>query len=482
MKAILFMILIPVYCYCNSAPSVSRILVDQSTVELVLKSEPGKTYRLSTSPDLDTWEESDEFVADQTAETITLAKTDEPAEFYAFSESATSPLIQGPLTELLTLNAADFADGGPYSIGATSHVQTNLLGFNPADESVYLMVIGYDFSVSPSEHIAYFKVGADGVPILVNQENGVGSTIPTSPSDPLKKTLFIGDKLYSINGYYDLTVLDFSTETPNQATVGETLLFNGKEYEFTYSSHILTNGEKLVVTVESTTQSLDPARSYYAVFDSDLSLLNVCSYPYFDGFGQKFTPAGFGDNGSDRAVIVGDYLYALGNLSYNFSEPTNSESGCAIRKLNLNDGTYEDFIILDNPNDSEFGTHIFKFNNDLLVYGRQDTYSSTKDDHTFFMKIDLNCVPIWTKYKSYERVFYPDYRIVVSQPNYLTLAPTYSQPYNSHFLHVGESGDISVQGTGFPHPTAFFSSDGGNIFGSDGDYSALTIFMIDVEP
>ena len=91
----LLLILILTYCSCDSAPSVSRILVDQSTVELVLKSEPGKTYTLSTSPDLDTWEESDEFVADQTAETITLAKTDEPAEFYAFSESASSPLIQG---------------------------------------------------------------------------------------------------------------------------------------------------------------------------------------------------------------------------------------------------------------------------------------------------------------------------------------------------------------------------------------------------
>ena len=478
----LLLILILTYCSCDSAPSVSRILVDQSTVELVLKSEPGKTYTLSTSPDLNTWEESDEFVADQTAETITLAKIDEPAEFYAFSESATSPLIQGSLTELLTLNSADFLDGGPYSIGATNSVQTKLLGFNPADESVYFMVTGYDYSVSPGEQvIAYFKVGADGVPTLVNQENSVGSTIPTFPSYPLGKTLFIGDKLYSINGYYDLTVLDFSTETPNQATVGETLLFNGKEYEFTYFSHILTNGEKLVVSVESTTQSLDPARSYYAVFDSDLSLLNVCSYPYFDGFGQKFTPAVNG-YGADITVIVGDYLYALGNLSYNFSEPTNSESGCAIRKLNLNDGTYEDFIILDNPNDSEYGTSIFKFNNDLLVYGRQDTYSSTKDDHTFFMKIDLNCVPIWTKYKNYERQDYNDYRIVVSQPNYLTLAPAYFSHNSSHFLHVGESGDISVQGTGFSSPTAFFSSDGGNIFGSDGDYSAPTILMIDVEP
>ena len=478
----LLLILILTYCSCDSAPSVSRILVDQSTVELVLKSEPGKTYTLSTSPDLDTWEESDEFVADQTAETITLAKTDEPAEFYAFSESATSPLIQGSLTELLTLNSADFFDGGPYSIGATNSVQTKLLGFNPADESVYFMVTGYDSSVSPGEQvIAYFKVGADGVPTLVNQENGVGSTIPTSPSDPSGKALFIGDKLYSINGYYNLTVLDFSTGTPNQATVGEPLLFNEKEYEFAHSSYILTNGEKLVVSVESTTQSLDPARSYYAVFDSDLSLLNVCSYPYFDGFGQKFRSAVNG-SGPDRAVIVGDYLYALGNLSYNFSEPTNSESGCAIRKLNLNDGTYEDFIILDNSNDSEMGTNIFKFNNDLLVYGRQDTYSSTKDDHTFFMKIDLNCVPIWTKYKNYERQDYNDYRIVVSQPNYLTLAPTYFSHNNSHFLHVSESGDISVQGTGFSSRTAFFSSDGGNIFGSGGDYSAPTILMIDVEP
>lgn len=478
----LLLILILTYCSCDSAPSVSRILLDQSTVELVLKSEPGKTYTLSTSPDLNTWEESDEFVADQTAETITLAKTDEPAEFYAFSESATSPLIQGSLTELLTLNSADFLDGGPYSIGATNSVQTELLGFNPADESVYFMVTGYDSSVSPGEQvIAYFKVGADGVPIIVNQENGVGITIPTSPSYPSEKALFIGDKLYSINGYYNLTVLDFSTGMPNQATVDEPLLFNGKEYEFTSSSYILTNSEKLVVSVESTTQSLDPARSYYAVFDSDLSLLNVCSYPYFDGFGQKFTLAGNG-YGTDRTVIVGDYLYAVGNLSYNFSEPTNSESGCAIRKLNLNDGTYEDFIILDNPNDSEYGINIFKFNNDLLVYGRQDTYSSTKDDHTFFMKIDLNCVPIWTKYKNYERQIYDEYRIVVSQPNYLTLAPGYSQPFSSHFLHVGESGDISVQGTGFSYPTAFFSSDGGNIFGSDGDYSTPTILMIDVEP
>ena len=469
----LLLILILTYCSCDSAPSVSRILVDQSTVELVLKSEPGKTYTLSTSPDLNTWEESDEFVADQTAETITLAKTDEPAEFYAFSESATSPLIQGSLTELLTLNAADFLDGGPYSIGATS-VQTKLLGFNPADESVYFMVTGYQV-------IAYFKVGADGVPILVNQENGVGITIPTRPSDPLKKASFIGDKLYYFNGYYDLTVLDFSTGTPNQATVGEPLLFNGKEYEFTYSSYILTNGEKLVVSVESTTQSLDPARSHYAVFDSDLSLLNVCSYSYFDGFGQYFTPAGL-EYDPDRAVIVGDYLYALGNLSYNFSEPTNSESGCAIRKLNLNDGTYEDFIILDNPNDSEHGENIFKFNNDLLVYGRQDTRSSTKGSHKFFMKIDLNCVPIWTKYKNYEKWNNYKYRIIVSQPNYLTLAPTYSRRYSSHFLHVGESGDISIQGTGFSSSTTFFSSDGGNIFGSDADYSAPTILMIDVEP
>ena len=477
----LLLILILTYCSCDSAPSVSRILLDQSTVELVLKSEPGKTYTLSTSPDLNTWEESDEFVADQTAETITLAKTDEPAEFYAFSESATSPLIQGSLTELLALNSADFLDGGPYSIGATDYVQFKMLGFNSADESVYFMVTAYDFSAPPTERVfAYFKVGADGVPILIHRESGVEGvdiTVPTISLDPFK-TLFVGDKLYSINAGIP-TVLDFSTGTPNQATVDEPLLFNGKEYEFTNSNNILTNSEKLVVSVEDTTLSLDPARQYYAVFDSDLSLLNVCSYPYFDEFGQLFWPA---TSQTNAVVIVGDYLYALGHLSYNFSESTNSESGCAIRKLNLNDGTYEDFIILDNPNDSEFGTNIFKFNNDLLVYGRQDTYSSTKDDHTFFMKIDLNCVPIWTKYKNYERQDYNDYRIVVSQPNYLTLAPAYFSHNSSHFLHVGESGDISVQGTGFSSPTAFFSSDGGNIFGSDGDYSAPTILMIDVEP
>ena len=476
----LLLILILTYCSCDSAPSVSRILLDQSTVELVLKSEPGKTYTLSTSPDLNTWEESDEFVADQTAETITLAKTDEPAEFYAFSESATSPLIQGSLTELLTLNSADFLDGGPYSIGATHYVQFKMLGFNSADESVYFMVTAYDSSAPPTERVfAYFKVGADGVPTLVNQENGVGITIPTSPSYPSEKALFIGDKLYSINGYYNLTVLDFSTGTPNQATVDEPLLFNGKEYEFTNSNNILTNSEKLVVSVEDTTLSLDPARQYYAVFDSDLSLLNVCSYPYFDEFGQLFGPA---TSQTNAVVIVGDYLYALGHLSYNFSESTNSESGCAIRKLNLNDGTYEDFIILDNPNDSEIGVCIFKFNNGLLVYGKQDTYSSTKDKHQFFMKIDLNCVPIWTKYKDYERQYNYDYRIVVSQPNYLTLAPVYSQPFSSHFLHVGESGDISVQGTGFSYPTAFFSSDGGNIFGYSTLGSVQTILMIDVEP
>jgi len=479
----LLLILILTYCSCDSAPSVSRILVDQSTVELVLKSEPGKTYTLSTSPDLNTWEESDEFVADQTAETITLAKTDEPAEFYAFSESATSPLIQGSLTELLALNSADFLDGGPYSIGATDYVQFKMLGFNSADESVYFMVTAYDFSAPPTERVfAYFKVGADGVPILIHRESGVEGvdiTVPTISLDPFK-TLFVGDKLYSINAGIP-TVLDFSTGTPNQATVDEPLLFNGKEYEFTNSSYsyILTNSEKLVVSVEDTTQSLDPARQYYAVFDSDLSLLNVCSYPYFDEFGQLFWPA---TSQTNAVVIVGDYLYALGHLSYNFSESTNSESGCAIRKLNLNDGTYEDFIILDNPNDSEIGVCIFKFNNGLLVYGKQDTYSSTKDKHQFFMKIDLNCVPIWTKYKDYERQDNYDYRIVVSQPNYLTLAPRYSQPFSSHFLHVGESGDISYQGTGFSSRTALFPSDGGNIFGYSTLGSVQTILMIDVEP
>ena len=489
MKAVLLLMLIPVYCYCNSDASISNILVDQSTVELVLQSEPGKTYTLMTSPDLDVWEESDVFVTDSTNETIALARTTEPVEFYAFSESPTSPLIQGTLTELITLKKADFNEGGVYNGLIKSSRRINVLGFNPADESVYYMVYGdtgeTGFDESGNRAYIYitehYKVGADGVPILVGSQESLGSSgyLPnpvTSSYGGKFESLFIGNKLYyTSNSGPVLNCLNFSNNATH-SSLGAPFLFNGNEYvPKGYNYALLTNGEKFALEVENKTESLNPDRHYFAVFNSDLSLINVCSYPYYDEYGQHFSSQDWGKN---YVVFVGDYLYVIGNLGYNYTDYNASESGCAIRRLNINDGSYETFIILDNPNDPEVGWQLFKFNNNLLAYGYQDTKTSDDFRHSFFIKTDLNCLPLWTQYKDYEANWQHSYHLFATRQDSLTLLNIDYYASRTHFLHVGESGDLSIQGTGLR--STFFPSNGGNIFGTDNEYSEPTIFMIDL--
>jgi hypothetical protein len=482
MKAVLLLMLVPVYCYCNSDASISNILVDQSTVELVLQSEPGKTYTLMTSPDLDVWEESDVFVTDSTNETIALARTTEPVEFYAFSESPTSPLIQGTLTELIALKRDDFTEGGVYNVRIKSNATIKVLGFNPADESVYFMAYGrgeYDQDNNATPYITeYYKVGADRVPILVgNQESSENSNYPPSNNFSDYKNVgryyFSEDKLW-YSSSNAITVIDFSDVTTHQ-TVNGPFLFQGIEYRNSARGYIAVDGEKLVIQVESESETLESLRTYFAVFDRDLSLVNVFSTPHYDEYGQRLYIPDY----RKYYELVGDFLYVTGNLSFNFSEYDTSESGCVIRKMNINDGSFEDFIILDNPNDREVGTQLFKFNNNLLVYGHQHTYNSAANrDHSFFIKIDLNCVPIWSKFKNYELHWTQGYELLVEKQNHLTLFYAEGEwDRSTHFLHISDSGEISIQGTGLS--STFFPSNGGNIFGADND-SEPKIFMIDV--
>ena len=486
MKAVLFMMLIPVYCYCNSDASISSILVDQSTVELVLKSEPGKTFTLMTSPDLDVWEESDVFVTDSSNETIALARTTEPAEFYAFSESPTSALIQGTLTELIKLKKDDFTEGGVYNNRIESNATIKILAFNPADQCVYFMVYGwgpYDSNNNARLYVTeYYKLGANGVPTLVGDQESLGNAnFPPSPTfdNQVKhyKSFFIGEKLYYLSGNGSTGILN-CLDFPNNAThssISGPFLFNGNEYvPKGYNYKILTNGQKIALSVENEIDTLDPDRHYFAFFDSNLSLLNIWSYPYYDEYGQEFYVRDWNPNTHE---LVGDYLYEIGNLGYNYAEYTASESGCAIRRLNINDGSYETFIILDNPNDAELGMQLFKFNNNLLVYGYQATKKSEDGRHSFFIKTDLDCVPLWTKYKDYEYHQQHSYSLFATKQDSLTLLNS-SNSRSIHFLHVGESGDLSIQATGLR--SSYFPSTGGDIFGTDNDYSEPTIFMIDV--
>lgn len=483
MKAIILLMLIPVYCYCNSDASISNILVDQSTVELVLQSEPGKTYKLMTSPDLDVWEESDVFVTNSTNETIVLARTTEPVEFYAFSESPTSPLIQGTLTELITLKRADFSSGGPYDIGITSNPTISILCYNPTDQSVYFMVYGhsYDSNVRAYEKIVnFYKLGSDGVPYLINRLTELTDSQPIDAAYPpavlnSNDTLLVGQRLYYISQWpYDIS-MQYLSDNEAYKKIENPFLFEGNEYKSDNYSYIKSNGEKLVARVFSDTESLEPPSINFAVLDSNLSLINVISSPFYDQYGQRFTSNKYYRN----YEVVGNYIYVVGNLSYSFSDYNSSESGCAIRKINIDDGTYEDFVILDNPNDAEVGINLFKFNNKLLVYGYQGTYNSNINrDHSFFVKTDLNCVPIWSKFKNFEYHNLRSYQLFVQNQNQFTLFCESDWDDASHFLHITDSGDISIQGTRLS--STFFPSNGGNIFGTDNDYSEPTILMIDV--